>query len=68
MLLQLEHFVLYVCCYVIFAAAGCISLATDGICVIPNATVLKKDQKDKLQNGIDYYLRETLFTWSPFQL
>ncbi|KAJ7363409.1 Minichromosome maintenance domain-containing protein 2 [Desmophyllum pertusum] len=34
-------------------SAGCISLATDGICVIPNATVLKKDQKDKLQNALE---------------
>ena len=39
---------------VIIVAAGCIPLATDGICVIPNSAVLKKDQKDKLQNGIDY--------------
>lgn len=32
--------------------AGCIAMATDGICVIPNMAVLKKDQKEKLQNGI----------------
>lgn len=34
------------------AAAGCIPLATDGICVIPNMAVLKKDQKEKLQSGM----------------
>ena len=31
--------------------AGCIAVATDGICMIPNVAVLKKDQKEKLQNG-----------------
>lgn len=36
--------------------AGCIAVATDGICMIPNMAVLKKDQKEKLQNGIHDYL------------
>ena len=36
----------------IISAAGCIPLATDGICVIHNMAVLKKDQKEKLQNGM----------------
>ena len=31
--------------------AGCLSLAASGICVIPNVAVLKKEQKDNLQNG-----------------
>lgn len=37
-----------------FASAGCISLAADGVCLIPSAAVLKKDEKDKLQCGINY--------------
>ncbi|CAH3120737.1 unnamed protein product [Pocillopora meandrina] len=33
--------------------AGCISLASDGVCLIPNAAVLKKDEKDKLQCALE---------------
>ncbi|XP_022783385.1 MCM domain-containing protein 2-like [Stylophora pistillata] len=33
--------------------AGCISLASDGVCLIPNAAVLKKDQKDRLQYALE---------------
>lgn len=33
--------------------AGCIAVATDGICMIPNVAVLKKDQKEKLQNALE---------------
>ena len=40
----------------VIVVAGCIALATDGICVIPNMAVLKKDQKEKLQNGRHDYL------------
>lgn len=50
-LLQRNAMNLYVF-FVIIAAAGCIPLATDGICVIHNMAVLKKDQKEKLQNGM----------------
>lgn len=33
--------------------AGCIFLASDGVCLIPNAAVLKKDEKDKLQCALE---------------
>ena len=43
-------------CYIITVTqsliAGCIPLATGGVCFIPNVSVLKKDLKDKLQNGM----------------
>ena len=35
-----------------YTVAGCIPLATGGVCLIPNISVLKKDLKENLQTGL----------------